>query len=117
MNVSEAECVVRAAAYYKVRRRLRSATCKSKSRLYAAETEVSVDVSNYLEKYVLPGIYTVIIVHLLVQTGAILDLFSSGCFLVFEQQISNQGSFRIPLNVLFFTTFYIINLLPKLVAL
>jgi len=59
MNVSEAECVARAAAYYKgqrVQRRLRSETCKSKSRLYAAETEVSVDISNYSERRVVPGI-------------------------------------------------------------
>jgi len=69
MNVSEAECVARAAAYYKgrrVQRCLRSETLKSKSRLYAAETEVSVDISNYSEKRVVPGINTVIIVYLLV---------------------------------------------------
>jgi hypothetical protein len=69
MDVSDAECVARAAAYYKGRhvlRLLRSETCKYKSGVYAAETEVSVYINKNSEKRVVSRIYTVIIVHLLV---------------------------------------------------
>jgi len=48
MDVSDAECVARADACYKARhvlRLLRSETCKCKSRVYAAETEVLVYTS------------------------------------------------------------------------
>lgn len=69
MDVSDAECVARAAAYYKGRHisiLLRSETCKSKSRVYAAEMEVSVYISKDSEKRVVLRIYTVIVVHLVV---------------------------------------------------
>jgi hypothetical protein len=65
----DAECVARAAACYKGRhvpRRLRSETCKSESRVNAAETEVSVYINKDAGKRVVARIYSVIIVHLLV---------------------------------------------------
>jgi len=69
MDVSDGECVARPAAYYKgqhIPLLLTSETCKSKSRVYAAETGVSVYISKDSEKRVVPSFYTAIIVHLLV---------------------------------------------------
>jgi hypothetical protein len=69
MDVSDARCVARAAVYYKelhIPRFLRSGTCKSKSRVYAAGTEDSVYISKGIEKRVVPRVYTVMVVHLLV---------------------------------------------------
>lgn len=120
MDVSDAECVARAAAYYEgrsVQRRLRSGTCKIKTRVYAAETEVSVNIRKDSEKRVVPAIYTVIVVRLLVQTRAVLHPFSPDCVLVLEQKVSNQGSFMNSVKCPFLTTFYLLNILYMLLVL
>lgn len=67
MDVSDTECVARSVADYKgrhVSHLLRLETCKSKSRVYAAETKVSLYISKDTGKRVVPRIYTTIIVHL-----------------------------------------------------
>jgi len=95
MDVSDEECVARAAAYYKGRyvpRLLKSGTCNSKSRVHAEKTEFSVYISKDLEKHVVVCIYTVAIVHILVQTRALLFPFSPCCVLFFEQNFPTRGA-------------------------
>jgi hypothetical protein len=67
MDFSDAECVSRDAAYCKglrIPQCLRTETFNYKSRVYAAEAEVSVHISKDSEKRVVPRIYTIVIAYL-----------------------------------------------------